>query len=42
MQHTPISRARYLQENREMRYQEAYDGWSEGRLTQSEGALLLA
>ena len=28
MQHAPISRARYVQENREMRFQEAYDGWS--------------
>ena len=28
MQHAPISRARYVQENRKMRFQEAYDGWS--------------
>ena len=41
MQHDPISRARYMQENRKMRFQEAYDGWSEGRLTQAEAALLL-
>ena len=41
MQHAPISRARYVQENRKMRFQEAYDGWSEGRLTQAEAALLL-
>lgn len=41
MQHPPISRARYVQENRKMRFQEAYDGWSEGRLTQGEAALLL-
>lgn len=41
MQHVPISRARYVQENRKMRFQEAYDGWSEGRLTQAEAALLL-
>ena len=33
MQHDPISRARYMQENRKMRFQEAYDGWSEGRLS---------
>jgi len=33
MQHAPISRARYVLENRKMRFQEAYDGWSEGRLT---------
>ena len=38
MQHVPISRARYVQENRKMRFQEAYDGWSEGRLTQAEAA----
>ena len=41
MQHAPISRARYVQENRKMRFQEAYDGWSEGRLTQAEAALIL-
>ena len=41
MQDTPISRVRYVQENRKMRFQEAYDGWSEGRLTQAEAAVLL-
>ena len=41
MQHDPISRTRYTQENRKMRLQEAYDGWSEGRLSQAEAALLL-
>ena len=41
MQHATISRARYMQENRKMRFQEAYEGWSEGRLTQAEAALLL-
>ena len=41
MQHAPISRARYVQENRKMRFQEAYDGWSEGRLTQADAALIL-
>jgi hypothetical protein len=41
MQHAPMSRARYVQENRKMRFQEAYDGWSQGRLTQTEAALLL-
>jgi hypothetical protein len=41
MQDTPISRARYVQENRKMRFQEAYEGWNEGRLTQTEAALLL-
>ena len=41
MQHAPMSRARYVQENRKMRFQEAYDGWSQARLTQAEAALLL-
>ena len=41
MQHAPISRARYVQENQKMRFQEAYDGWSEGRLTQDEATLIL-
>lgn len=41
MQDTPISRARYVQENRKMRFQEAYEGWSQGRLTQTEAAMLL-
>lgn len=41
MQSAPISRARYVQENRKMRFQEAYDGWSQGNLTQAEAALLL-
>ena len=41
MQHIPISRARYVQENRKMRFQEAYEGWSQGRLTQAQAALLL-
>ena len=41
MQNAPISRARYVQENRKMRFQEAFDGWSQGRLTQAEAALLL-
>ncbi len=41
MQHAPISRARYMQENRKMRFLEAYDGWNEGRLTQAEAALIL-
>lgn len=38
MQHAPMSRARYVQEKRKMRFQEAYDGWSEERLTQNEAA----
>jgi len=37
----PISRARYMQENRKMRFEEAYEGWSQGRLTQAEAALIL-
>lgn len=41
MQHASISRARYMQENRKMRFQEAFDSWSQGRLTQAEAALLL-
>ena len=41
MQHAAISRTRYMQENRKMRFQEAFDGWSQGRLTQAEAALLL-
>lgn len=41
MQHALISRARYVQENRKMRFKEAYEGWNEGRLTQAEAALLL-
>ncbi len=41
MQHAPISRARYVQENRKMRFKEAFDGWTQGRLTQAEAALVL-
>lgn len=41
MQDTPISRVRYVQENRKMRFLEAYEGWNEGRLSQAEAALLL-
>ena len=41
MQHAPMSRARLMQESRKMRFEEAYDGWSQGRLTQAEAALLL-
>jgi hypothetical protein len=41
MQHAPISRARYVQENRKMRFLEAYDGWNEGRLTLAEAAQTL-
>lgn len=41
MQDAPISRTRLMQENRKMRFEEAYDGWTQGRLTQAEAALLL-
>ena len=41
MQDAPISRTRLMQENRKMRFEEAYDGWTQGRLTQAETALLL-
>jgi hypothetical protein len=37
----PISRARYVQENRKMRFEEALRGWTAGRLTQAEAAMLL-
>lgn len=37
----PMSRARYVQEHRAMRFEEAYQGWTGGRLTQAEAALLL-
>jgi hypothetical protein len=39
--HAPMSRTRYVQENRKMRFEEAYQGWSGGRLTQAEAAMLL-
>ena len=38
---TPLSRARWLQETRKMRFEEAYTDWQEGRLTQAEAARLL-
>jgi transposase len=37
----PISRACLQQENRAMRFTDTYDSWQEGRLTQSEAALIL-
>src|SRR3989304_4803267 len=37
----PISRARWLQETRRMRFQEAYAGWQEKRLTQEDAGQLL-
>ena len=42
MQHAPISRARYMQESRKMRFLEAYEGWNQGRSSQAEAALLLS
>lgn len=41
MKHLPISRARLKQENRKMRFTQAYQGWDSGRLTQCEAALIL-
>ncbi len=38
---TPLSRARWLQETRKMRFEEAYTGWQEGHLTQEDAARLL-
>src|SRR6267143_1175519 len=37
----PISRARWLPETRTMRFQEAYAGWQDKRLTQEEAGQLL-
>lgn len=41
MQEAPMSRTRYMQEHRQMRFEEAYEGWTKGRLTQAEAGLLL-
>jgi len=41
MQAAPMSRSRYMQEHRKMRFEEAYQGWTGGRLTQAVAALLL-
>jgi len=41
MQDAPLSRIRCVQENRKMRFEEAFQGWKGGRLTQAEAALLL-
>src|SRR3989338_7472847 len=38
---SPISRARWLQETRKMRFEEAYTGWQGKRLTQQEAGQLL-
>lgn len=42
MQHAPISWSCYVLENQKARFQEAYEGWSAGRLTQAEAALFLS
>lgn len=39
--HAPMSRTRYVQENRKMRFEEAYQGWTGGSLTQAEAAMVL-
>jgi len=36
-----MSRTRWLQEIQQMRFEEAYGAWTEGRLTQEEAATLL-
>jgi len=36
-----MKRTEWLQETRLMRFEEAYEGWTESRLTQEEAALLL-
>ncbi len=41
MQSASMSRARYVQETRKMRFEEAYEGWREGRLSQAEAAVIL-
>ena len=41
MQDAPMRRTRYMQENRKMRFEEAFQGWTTGRLTQAEAAMLL-
>ena len=41
MQEAPMSRTRYTQEHRQMRFEEAYEGWTKGRLTQAEAGMLL-
>lgn len=43
MQYAPMSRVRYVQENRMTKFKvkEGLDGWTQWRLTQAEAALLL-
>jgi len=38
---TSLSRGRWLQETRKMRFEVAYTGWLAGQLTQAEAARLL-
>ncbi len=37
-----MKRTEWLQETKKMRFEEAYEGWRSGGLTQAEAALLLA
>ncbi len=37
----PMSRTRCVQENRKMRFEEVFEGWTSGRLTQAEAATVL-
>ena len=41
MQAARMSRTRYMQEHRKMRFEEAFQGWTSGQLTQAEAAMLL-
>ena len=41
MQDAPMSRTHCMQENRKIRFEEAFQGWTTGRLTQAEVAMLL-
>jgi len=36
-----MKKTELLQEVRKMRFEEAYEGWKKGRLTQEEAAMLL-
>src|SRR4249920_358375 len=38
---SPVSRARWLQKTRKMRFEESYTGWQEGRLSQADARRLL-
>src|SRR4249920_3787323 len=38
---SPVSRARWLQETRKMRFEDSYTGWQEGRLSQADAGRLL-